>query len=260
MRTGRKDYNIADLGGKIGINEPVFLIRAQDALAPRTLRFWAQQLRNSGGDQRNADSVELLASEMEQWQIHHAASVKLPDAPKSVRESTLIENEPAKEDTITEGENAAEQLAREQATGQPQPLDDSRTLQDQGKEPEGDPVPLTAEERTPAAQNQAAQAAAPVKLPDVQERPALGGAPEHFPGGGEGFVHAGEDPITTAKPETLPQVFAENAGGVKDIAPATEQPPQEETTTKIQGTSEEVKPAADPVLTATAEASPSNPA
>ncbi len=43
MLHARKDYNatIQDSSGRIPVDEPVFLLRAQDTAAPVTVRFWA---------------------------------------------------------------------------------------------------------------------------------------------------------------------------------------------------------------------------
>ena len=78
MRHAREDYNrIQDPAGLIPENEPVFLLRGQDILAPDLLRQWANQLFNGGGDPIMAGMVRDWASEMELWQRKH--KVKLPD-------------------------------------------------------------------------------------------------------------------------------------------------------------------------------------
>jgi len=51
----RKGYRVAvdaiqDETGKVGRDEPVFLLRAKDATAPRTLWFWVNELEYVGGD------------------------------------------------------------------------------------------------------------------------------------------------------------------------------------------------------------------
>ena len=51
MIHAREDYNrIQDPAGKIGENEPVFLIRAQDASAPAAVEAWAKLNDAHGGD------------------------------------------------------------------------------------------------------------------------------------------------------------------------------------------------------------------
>ncbi len=78
MRHARDDYNrIQDPAGKIADDEPVFLLRAKDITAPETLRFWAANLRNNGGDERLATLASDHATEMEIWQ--RANGCKMPD-------------------------------------------------------------------------------------------------------------------------------------------------------------------------------------
>lgn len=79
----RTDYQgIQDTTGEtsIGENEPVFLLRAQDRLAPDTLIYWASQLKASGGDVDTANNIIKFAERMRIWQLTH--NVKIPDAPK----------------------------------------------------------------------------------------------------------------------------------------------------------------------------------
>lgn len=48
MIHAREDYNrIQDPAGLIPVDEPVFLLRAQDLLAPTTVRRWAELLREA---------------------------------------------------------------------------------------------------------------------------------------------------------------------------------------------------------------------
>ncbi len=78
MKHLRKDYDrIQDPEGKIGKDEPVFLIRATDAAMAPTLRFWADQNRKGGGEL--GDAVEEFALEVEEWQAQNGA--KIADAP-----------------------------------------------------------------------------------------------------------------------------------------------------------------------------------
>ena len=78
MKHLRKDYDrIQDPDGKIGEEEPVFIIRAQDAAMAPTLRFWAYQNWKRGGDL--SDDVERFANEVEAWQLQNG--MKTADAP-----------------------------------------------------------------------------------------------------------------------------------------------------------------------------------
>jgi len=77
MKHFREDYNrIQDPLGLIPKNEPVFLLRGQDELAPSTLRFWAYQAECLG----LKDIAKIVydgADEMDEWQRNHKS--KLPD-------------------------------------------------------------------------------------------------------------------------------------------------------------------------------------
>lgn len=81
MRHARKDYNrIQDPAGLIGEDEPVFLLRAQDELAPNVVRRWAQSLERAGGDPRTVARAMRWALEMEEWQDRNRS--KIPDVPE----------------------------------------------------------------------------------------------------------------------------------------------------------------------------------
>ena len=78
MKHFREDYNrIQDPLGLIPENEPVFLLRAQDKLAPELLLRWAAKLRLAGGSPEMAAMVEAGAQEMIAWQANMTS--KLPD-------------------------------------------------------------------------------------------------------------------------------------------------------------------------------------
>ncbi len=82
MKHAREDYNrIQDPLGLIPDDEPVFLVRGQDILAPYLLRSWAIQLLDKGGSGVMAEMVMKWSKEMEKWQKEHKA--KLPDLPKN---------------------------------------------------------------------------------------------------------------------------------------------------------------------------------
>lgn len=83
MKHARPDYNrIQDPEGLIPEDEPVFLLRAQDKLAPEVVRNWAWMLRSRSNDQA-AQAMATMAmkqsEKMEAWQRAHA--VKMPDLP-----------------------------------------------------------------------------------------------------------------------------------------------------------------------------------
>lgn len=74
MIHARPDYNrIQDPAGKIGADEPVFLVRAQDKSAPETLRFWADENIRNDGDPAASRLAEQWADKMEDWQRANGA-------------------------------------------------------------------------------------------------------------------------------------------------------------------------------------------
>lgn len=79
MKFSRHDYNgrIVDLENKIPLDEPCFLLRSKDKLAPKLLLMWAMELRLQGGDPNMAAEAENWAQEMIEWQKTH--EVKTPD-------------------------------------------------------------------------------------------------------------------------------------------------------------------------------------
>ena len=81
MKHVREDYSrIQDPEGLIPEDEPVFLLRGQDELAPGTLQHWADELIARGGDVKLAQAAVAHAARMIQWQ--HAHGGKIPDAPR----------------------------------------------------------------------------------------------------------------------------------------------------------------------------------
>ena len=78
MIHARDDYNrIQDPEGKIGEDEPVFLIRAQDRNAPLVVEYWAEMAELLGADQDIINLARQHAARMRQWQIKHGD--KIPD-------------------------------------------------------------------------------------------------------------------------------------------------------------------------------------
>ena len=65
---------------KIPFDEPVFLIRAQDACSSATVRHWASLAEAYGAEAEIVDIAQRLAAQMEQWPIK-----KVPDIPENVR-------------------------------------------------------------------------------------------------------------------------------------------------------------------------------
>lgn len=100
MRHARKDYNrfqdpaltdpslLSDGSTPIAEDEPVFLLRASDDLAPEVVREWAALYDNAHLDEDDNDDHETVvgtvnawADEMEAWQRAHRDRVKLPTVP-----------------------------------------------------------------------------------------------------------------------------------------------------------------------------------
>ena len=80
MKHARQDYDrIQDPAGLIPENEPVFLLRGQDRLAPDLLRQWAHRLLENGGSGVMAEMVMKQANAMLDWQDKNKK--KLPDLP-----------------------------------------------------------------------------------------------------------------------------------------------------------------------------------
>lgn len=76
MKHTRSDYNrIQDPENKIPEDEPVFLIRGQDVLAPAILITYAVMLRSRYKDETMARFIEAHAEKMITWQREHGASI-----------------------------------------------------------------------------------------------------------------------------------------------------------------------------------------
>lgn len=90
MKFSRSDYNnrIVDLENKIPEDEPCFLLRANDILAPKLLLTWAMELRLQGGDPKMAAEAEDWAQQMLTWQKSH--DVKLPNMQKDSAQKQFI--------------------------------------------------------------------------------------------------------------------------------------------------------------------------
>lgn len=78
MRHARADYNrIQDPANKIPADEPVFLLREQDAVAAATVRIWAILNRLVGGDSRLSTLAEAHAQRMDAWDTKKPADLPL---------------------------------------------------------------------------------------------------------------------------------------------------------------------------------------
>jgi hypothetical protein len=59
---------------RAGDQEPIFVLRAQDMLAPTLVRQWADEAERNGCPKQKVDEARDLAGAMEQW-----PSRKFPD-------------------------------------------------------------------------------------------------------------------------------------------------------------------------------------
>lgn len=76
MLHARPDYNrIQDPENKIGEDEPVFLLRAQDTVAPEAVRYWASRTYAQGGSFDLTRRAMEQATLMETWQKENSSKV-----------------------------------------------------------------------------------------------------------------------------------------------------------------------------------------
>ena len=71
LHASEKYNRIQDPDGVIQDDEPVFLIRAQDATAPEVMRFWAALHLSRRGDPVLYTEVMNHAKATEEWQHTH---------------------------------------------------------------------------------------------------------------------------------------------------------------------------------------------
>lgn len=89
MRHARPDYErLQDPEGIIPDNEPVFVIRGQDKVAPGVLRFYADQAARAGAEPDLVNAVRHHALEMERWQMENGS--KVPDLPREHEEVPIV--------------------------------------------------------------------------------------------------------------------------------------------------------------------------
>lgn len=82
MKHGREDYNqIQDPGGKIGEDEPVFILRAKDMFSVETVIHWANKAYRVGEDTGNSALLEMSLAAQEQavamgeWQNQNGCNI-----------------------------------------------------------------------------------------------------------------------------------------------------------------------------------------
>jgi hypothetical protein len=79
MGTSTKYGKIMTERGGIPLSEPVFLIRAQDALACPAISAYYQLCVKKGAAQEHLSGVEQAYNAFADWQEAHADQVKTPD-------------------------------------------------------------------------------------------------------------------------------------------------------------------------------------
>lgn len=92
MKHARPDYNrIQDPASLIPENEPVFLIRGQDIIGPRILRYYAMVASAAGAADDVVMATLAQAKEMERWQQNQKSKVADMPPPKSHNQKALDE-------------------------------------------------------------------------------------------------------------------------------------------------------------------------
>lgn len=80
MKHARDDYaRIQDPDNKIPMDEPVFILRAQDKVAPATILFWTLEAYKAGASQNITSAALEQCRRMFAWQAEHGS--KVPDMP-----------------------------------------------------------------------------------------------------------------------------------------------------------------------------------
>lgn len=80
MATKRDEMaNPAGCWNKADLDEPVFILRAQDYFAPGVVRAWARRAAIRGVNEAKVNEALSLAILMDEWQHSHAQQVKVPD-------------------------------------------------------------------------------------------------------------------------------------------------------------------------------------
>ncbi|HXZ86498.1 MAG TPA: hypothetical protein VEI82_13525 [Myxococcota bacterium] len=62
---------------KAADDEPLFVLRATDKIAPAVVHFWILQAKAAGTPEKKLREAQLLMIEMQKWQIEHGC--KVPD-------------------------------------------------------------------------------------------------------------------------------------------------------------------------------------
>lgn len=60
-------------------DEPVFILRAQDEVAPDAVEDYAYTSRDRGSPESHVNAVLAAAADMRAWQLNNSDRVKVPD-------------------------------------------------------------------------------------------------------------------------------------------------------------------------------------
>lgn len=60
-------------------DEPLFVLRAQDEMAPLIVERWANLAQANGASVNKCHNARKIAAQMRDWQREHPDRVKLPD-------------------------------------------------------------------------------------------------------------------------------------------------------------------------------------
>jgi hypothetical protein len=61
------------------LDEPVFILRARDVLAPRVVVHWAHLAEQAGSPKEKVHAALVMAKQMADWQARNEHQVKVPD-------------------------------------------------------------------------------------------------------------------------------------------------------------------------------------
>ena len=81
MKHAREDYQkrVQDSANLIPEDEPVFLLRAQDKLAPEVVEYWADIAEQEGASENIVKAARAHVELMQKWQEKNGS--KIPDMP-----------------------------------------------------------------------------------------------------------------------------------------------------------------------------------
>lgn len=71
MKHGRTIADVVGMTEHATPDEPVFVLRAHDKVAPLTVREWAKLNRHAGGSDALSRTAIECAERMEKWQSEH---------------------------------------------------------------------------------------------------------------------------------------------------------------------------------------------